>query len=429
MYRYRAISALFIACSLVTGLACSSAPTQPEQAPDAAQDIDRSDWSDERRAIDDELQRFLAAPDELNEAFQQGPAQLNEAAEQKAASQQELKLQIRSAIDDPDAQPELMAWGRYRIAQTYLNFGCQLQAMGDPDDVPAESHPEYRLAVNDLSAPLFEESRQQFASVRDLGAPIWSDRAAQIVDQLPEEQLDDGGDNGEPNSLREICDTTADYWQSEHSERTDRARQNEEQEKEESPDDDPVPAQGPLDDLFDDADHRESILRELSETDESEIDRPGAETGLRGSGSHEGYGRIDGLGADNDVETTAFIPASQLISVDIDDPVVGESCTPDDIADTIDARHDAIQYCYERQVQGDLELSGEFALHFAVEPTGAPVSVEIVESSFDDSAVEDCVLRIAERLQFSERDGKNSCSVEISMSFSRDLSFLDDNEQ
>lgn len=175
-----------------------------EQAKDRHnREIDHSEWSDERRALENDFDDFVTRSDDLDSAMAGGgPSQLASVAEAKAEHQQRLELELNEYWSESDGDVEVESWARLRIGQTYLNFGCELNKMGVPDGLSPDQEEEYRQAIGELTVPLIDQALQVFSEVDVAGASPWAEIADLLVYEL---------DAGE-NDLDQRCNATAMYW-------------------------------------------------------------------------------------------------------------------------------------------------------------------------------------------------------------------------
>ncbi len=191
---------------------------------------------------------------------------------------------------------------------------------------------------------------------------------------------------------------------------------------------DDVIGEGPLDQLFDsDGFEAEIAVAMAGDGDALEIGRGQGGMGLRGAGGGgggEGYGRVGGLG---EVDTGGGTGAGGEIGsgeqrevspqVDTGTPSVGDFCDPADIRRVVNARTNAIQHCYERQLQTNPELAGSLTANWRIELDGSVSNVMMVESTVNNAQVEGCITRVIERMRFEEPDG-GMCDINYPFVFS-----------
>ncbi len=398
---------------LATGLigifvfsACSSSPDepddesvaeQPQAAPDEQSDglppldVDRSHWSDERQAVDASVDAFLASPNNLDEAMQRDVAAMAGVAEEKAARLTELRSQLTDLIETSDNDSEIVAWSQFRIAQTYLNFGCQLQNVTAPEGVEPEMKQEYRMATADLARPLFEEAQQEFRQARQPDVTPWSDHAVHILDEL--EHVVDDTDTGS------VCTNLEKYWQLDADEVQVVDHQD-------------VESIGVREIMSEEVEN-DSVLDSLFRDDEIQ---PNPDVNIAGgSFGDPGYGRVEVRDDDNEADDNS-LPSP---TTELHDPTVGDHCDDSAVRRVVQARENAFQHCYERHLQTDPDLGGEVTYSWTIDLDGTVTDVEIDDSSMNDEGVESCQRRIIERLRFAEPDGE-TCDVAYPMEFMAD---------
>ena len=121
------------------------------------------------------------------------PDTLAETAEEKAQyltdAEAEYNRIIAMGLEDGMPSPEWIAAASYRIGQGYRDFADALFNLPIPDDVPPEREFEYELSVEDLAAPLEEQSLAAFQRALDLALNFqayneWSARSADEISDL-----------------------------------------------------------------------------------------------------------------------------------------------------------------------------------------------------------------------------------------------------
>lgn len=154
---------------------------------------------------------------------------------------------------------------------------------------------------------------------------------------------------------------------------------------------------------------------EDAETDEDdlEIGRGTGGAGLREEPTTDdsSYGRVGGLGEEDDDEDEELEGA-----VEIDGPDVNDFCEASHVRAILEARSDGLTHCYERELPNDAELEGEVSLHWRIELDGSASAVMVAESTLDHSPTEDCLVRIVQRMNFDNPDG-GMCDVTAPLEF------------
>lgn len=200
--KHLALASLF-ACLVV---ACSTSPTtsdaealdQNQTSEEAQFEVDTTDWTDDRRALEEQFWAWLQAGESLPEANAQGPAHLQGVIQEKGAAQQQLEGQFQPYIADSSA-PEAAGWATLRSAQTYLHIGCELNEVEAPEGLNEEMRAAYDQIIADLVRPLLAQATTRLNSLNSPGAAPWSEDAAFLLRRL---------DPLTPQS----CEATAEYW-------------------------------------------------------------------------------------------------------------------------------------------------------------------------------------------------------------------------
>ena len=171
-------------------------------------DVEQSAWTEERRALDRKVEAFLSHAGVLDDAMSDGPAQMAEAAEEHAQLQQALEQRIDDHIDRGDEDGEKVAWRGFRMAQTYLNFGCEMAAMRTPEGLDDAQKQVYRQSLIELAKPLIVQANEGFGTVKRGEEGPWSEEAAAVVTALSEVS-EFGGQSG---NVERACDSTVGVW-------------------------------------------------------------------------------------------------------------------------------------------------------------------------------------------------------------------------
>lgn len=141
--------------------------------------------------------------------------------------------------------------------------------------------------------------------------------------------------------------------------------------------------------------------------------------GLRGTGQGGGGVGFGGIGGHDEVDPTE-VSGQVGARLELEDPVVGDTCELADVQSVLDDRTAALTYCYERELvtDSDRELRGEISVRWNIDGEGRPADAEIVETTMDHEQVEGCVVRIVQRMSFEQPEAAESCEVESTMAFS-----------
>lgn len=190
---------------------------------------------------------------------------------------------------------------------------------------------------------------------------------------------------------------------------------------------DDVIGESALDELFDDdGDMSEISVAMAGDADDLQVGRGEGGMGLRGSGGGgggDGRGRVGGLG---DVDTGGGTGPGGSVGdgeqrevepqVDTGSPDVGDFCDPSNIRRVVEARANAIQHCYERELQTNPELSGNVTMNWRIELDGSVSNVMVVDSTLGSRQAEGCMTRQIERMTFDEPDG-GMCDIDYPFVF------------
>lgn len=188
-----------------------------------------------------------------------------------------------------------------------------------------------------------------------------------------------------------------------------------------------VIGEGPLDDLFDDDGQFDEMSAAFAgEGSELTIGRGSGGMGIRGDGAGgggDGAGRIGGLG---DVDTGGGTGAGGSVGdgaqrevqpqVDTGSPDVGDFCDPANIRQVVNARANAIQHCYERELQTNPELSGNVTVNWRINLDGGVENAMIAQSTLNNPSAEGCIVRTVSRMRFDEPDG-GMCDIDFPFVF------------
>ncbi len=115
----------------------------------------------------------------------------------------------------------------------------------------------------------------------------------------------------------------------------------------------------------------------------------GIRSGSRGPGIDPGHGS----------SPRPFTPAP------VEEAEVGDFCHPGHIQRVVAARANAIQHCFELELQVDPSLGGNMIVEWRIELDGSASRAQIAESTMNNHNVEACVVRVVERMRFNEPDG------------------------
>jgi TonB family protein len=99
-----------------------------------------------------------------------------------------------------------------------------------------------------------------------------------------------------------------------------------------------------------------------------------------------------GPGEGGDPPVLAKRPHQEHDVIALDTPRVDGALSQEIIKRVIDAQRAQVRYCYERQLQHLQGLGGRVVLRWIVGATGEVTQVQVLESSLDNAAVEQCLV-------------------------------------
>jgi hypothetical protein len=77
----------------------------------------------------------------------------------------------------------------------------------------------------------------------------------------------------------------------------------------------------------------------------------------------------------------------------------------------ISRAHNQAKYCYEKELNRNPNLSGKITSHFVIGPTGTVMTARVAQTTLNDKAVEDCLVRVIKRLRFPPCAGGGTVDV------------------
>lgn len=89
-----------------------------------------------------------------------------------------------------------------------------------------------------------------------------------------------------------------------------------------------------------------------------------------------------------------------------------------DISAVMDAKMPKFAACYKKRVKKKKGLSGSVVLRFTIRPAGTVRNVKIRETTLNDSAVEDCLVKVGKTLDFGAHDSSKTTKVFYPFTFS-----------
>ncbi|TXD41265.1 hypothetical protein FRC96_04575 [Lujinxingia vulgaris] len=184
---------LLTACSTSRQASDEGAPGEPR--PFA---LDTSEWPEERRALEADFHAWLSEYAPLDAALRQGVSNFHSVIQRRSTGQTALDTRLRNYLKG-SSDPELNAWGSMRLAQTYLNFACEVEDITAPPGLTAEQDRAFRDSIDAMAADLFTKTIATLNAVTEQGVDAWSDKAEYLRLHL------------EPPTSAS-CETTSAYW-------------------------------------------------------------------------------------------------------------------------------------------------------------------------------------------------------------------------
>ena len=176
---------------------------------------------------------------------------------------------------------------------------------------------------------------------------------------------------------------------------------------------------GPLENIFGDQKGFDARLDVRMSGDDGEL-RVGRGTegmAMRGTdsggGGDDGFGEIHGLGTEPGMGggdgPSAKIRDKDRREVKPDmsrgNPTVGDYCDRSDIRRVVSAKANALQYCYERQLQTQPDLQGKIVAQWKIGLDGKVKTASIASSTLDNPRVASCITRTLRRMRFAKPNG------------------------
>jgi hypothetical protein len=146
------------------------------------------------------------------------------------------------------------------------------------------------------------------------------------------------------------------------------------------------------------------------------IGRGAGGMGMRGDGrggGGDGDGRIAALG---EIDTGGGVSAGGRIKkktrtkrpppkFEPGNPVAGDFCDKANLRRVVNAKSNAIRYCFEKELQADPGLSGKIVAQWKVGLDGAVMSASTASSTMKNKKVEGCINRVIKRMRFQKPSG------------------------
>ncbi len=145
------------------------------------------------------------------------------------------------------------------------------------------------------------------------------------------------------------------------------------------------------------------------------IGRGAGGMGLRGDGrggGGDGDGRIGALGridTGGGVSTGGRIEKKVRKKVPVkftkEPPKVGDFCDKANIRRVVNAKSNAIRYCFEKELQANPKLSGKIVAQWKVNMDGSVMSTSTASTTMKNKKVEGCINRVIKRMRFQKPNG------------------------
>ncbi len=197
--RFLAILVIFIAGSL----ACTSAPPAVDDEGREVQVVEAQ--IDDRENLEEAFEVYLLSTEIAPDIYREGAKALTEAVEEKAQMQEGLVSRLRSHREMSTIGSEDHDWASLRLAQTYLNMGCELYRIDAPEELTDEQQEAFRQSLFELVDPLLETADEFVAHLSrspNPGGAVWQEQGRALSAAL----------RGEKRG--HICQETRDFWMS-----------------------------------------------------------------------------------------------------------------------------------------------------------------------------------------------------------------------
>lgn len=186
---------------------------------------------------------------------------------------------------------------------------------------------------------------------------------------------------------------------------------------------------GPLKNIFGNSEGFDAKMNVAmsGEGDALVVGRGAGGMGMRGlgkGGGGEGFGRIHGLGkvdTGGGKGTGGKIGTKKKRTVKpkmaAGTPEIGDFCDRGNISRVVGGKRNAIQYCFEKELQTNPTLGGKIVAQWRVGLDGAVMSASIASTTMNNRSVEGCIARVIQRLRFEKPNG-GICIIEYPFVFS-----------
>lgn len=168
---------------------------------------------------------------------------------------------------------------------------------------------------------------------------------------------------------------------------------------------------GALDSMLDSDDSLDPTMMDMVGDGEFEAGRGSGGAGIRGDGGGGGgtgpgsLGAVDGAGRGAGAGLGRAEEAQVQAQMTTGSVNTGDFCDPANIRHVVNSRANRIRHCFESQLQTNPTLSGNITVGWRVQLDGSASDASINESTMGNRDVENCIIRVVNRMRFEEPDG------------------------
>ncbi|MEC9399824.1 MAG: AgmX/PglI C-terminal domain-containing protein, partial [Myxococcota bacterium] len=84
---------------------------------------------------------------------------------------------------------------------------------------------------------------------------------------------------------------------------------------------------------------------------------------------------------------------------------IGDFCDKNNIRRVVNAKSNAIRYCFEQELQSNPSLSGKIIAQWNVNLDGSVMAASVASSTMNNKKVEGCITRVIKRMRFQKPNG------------------------
>lgn len=118
-----------------------------------------------------------------------------------------------------------------------------------------------------------------------------------------------------------------------------------------------------------------------------------------------------------DVEKEPPPPRPREVSFDETRLDATDVCDTDNVVRVLNARANAVTYCYERGLQAKPELAGDVSASWTLTEQGHVGEVEMTDESLGSEKVTGCVSRVIKRMRFEAPEDGGTCELGYTLEF------------